>query len=1338
MDKDTEMDLKFILQKNYNQITEQYASYITCIRDSLESMQEKDGKTKKRLYKHLLGLRARDSGDNVDMEGHKLLSELTSELEEANDIDKIIDLIEENCATYLNIWIFQNIVDQFHLDTDQEALKYPEFLKQYFEKHKISEIIEKIPKFKNRVGEYTELTFKLNIALTIKFSNLIHIEIAIAQILGISPAAITIQDIEEGCVVVTSCIPTYVAEDIFTSDKTFSPEEEEKFRLLSVLWLQCGHSKKYIFIQSDTSNSESEDETPVLPSKQDCDINNQSKLKYFPRKQMNHSYFYIAPPTFRQELAFPVPGVSQESLPVPGVSQESLPVPGVSQESLPVPGVSQESTTSLSVSQELVIPLSISQELPTPSGFKDLAGNEGSFFPNDPFPLGVWLPARDSFRAPRDSFRAPRDSFRAPRDNFRAPRDSFRAPRDNFRAPRDSFRAPNADSEHLGAIVKRGSLFGALQSVNTGHCCAKHSLMSIYPQASTHGVSTTSSCSDLKQHEKREKVYVKSYKSINIINEDVTVKATLSVNRPPSHLQAHQPPLDVQAHPAYQHPIIRDVTPLLHASAFSKITQHVEPMLQQISDVAIKVPLYFIDGLSFFKCGKYDDAKARLNTCIELCVPMGTKANGDVSLCNVYLGDTEFNSRNFVVAADHYKKAAAMYSAVNMAALFRMVPPSLSAIHAKCGSALRNASKMVDGVQEYKIAISKALTDKDKLAANTSLGNLYQSLGENTSALTHYEESVLLSEKLGDYISLGWAHGNMGNAYLGLFQKDKALYHLQKSLDLTVEYEPTPQAIGRTYNNLGTAYQSLSELDKAQEHYDLALSKAIYGRDIPGQAELQQSAKSTTTGVKFYVHGLNFTDIKEDTYPHQDCLVNLGKYEQALLVAEQSRARTLGELMLKRKGLSLSKKPLPFDQIASMISSTTHPVLYLSYTGARLLGWVFVPKDGTVRINMFEVPLSDDQFEGQSFDYVMYSLERSFEMYRAVTSYEESSTPLEVLYNLIAKPLLCVLEKCTDLAQVHKIVVIPDHFTALLPYSSLYSPTSGFFGDKITFQMMPSLLTMGVLNQLPDTNVVQLPADAQNMCIAGNPTIPMFTYQNEVWNLSKLPHAKWEAEWVSHILKTTPILNEQATKSDIVMRIMSAKVIHLATHSSTSAGFLAFGTMVSGPQDMTVHHTNVLLFPEEVEQLNISPALVVLSTCESGRGVVKADGIQGMARAFILAGAQAVLTTLWRVPDESAAIFMQFFYQYMMDGMESTLALRKAILSIRCFSKYSQYIYWSGYQLTGRDVRFENSTPRSIKVLNQRLGPGSVFPRLFVVKTLEAALVSDPRPPTDVQVGKNV
>ena len=63
---------------------------------------------------------------------------------------------------------------------------------------------------------------------------------------------------------------------------------------------------------------------------------------------------------------------------------------------------------------------------------------------------------------------------------------------------------------------------------------------------------------------------------------------------------------------------------------------------------------------------------------------------------------------------------------------------------------------------------------------------------------------------------LGWAYGNIGNAYLGLNQRDQAIHHLKKALELTLEHEPTPSAIGRAYNNLGTAYQALNGLDQVR------------------------------------------------------------------------------------------------------------------------------------------------------------------------------------------------------------------------------------------------------------------------------------------------------------------------------------------------------------------------------------------------------------------------------------------------------------------------------------------------------------------------------------------
>ena len=825
-----------------------------------------------------------------------------------------------------------------------------------------------------------------------------------------------------------------------------------------------------------------------------------------------------------------------------------------------------------------------------------------------------------------------------------------------------------------------------------------------------------------------------------------------------------------------EHDDLKQLTDLLHAQSYSEIVTRLslgELHVEVTSQPNKLVRHFFILALAYYKMGKQQKAKEFFKQAER--VPSIKK--GDVAMCNIYLGDIHFASGLYHRAAECYHIAVFKYDSDNLASVFRMIPPTLSAIHAKCGSCFRHSSKSVEAINEYRKAIDVAITNKDRLTAHTSLGNLYQSLGQNAEALPQYESSIKLAEKIKDFVSLGWAHGNMGNAYLGLYQKDKALFHLQKSLDLTVEHEPTPVAIGRAYNNIGTAYQSLGDLDKAEEQYDLSLSQAIYGNDIPGQArvygnignvlmirkdyeraiphytEVLRLSKDSSTistarhnrGCAYYewaeskmasLEGLNslspefhapsatrthsekakttsalstsaspdkastsgmpsFTyrvhcssaefrqnhrprlvidsvaelyrqgmaDLREVVAQHeiklenvkgsskglslsvslfesnsrtfhrlQDCLVSLGSWRDALLVAEQSRARTLGELMLSRKGRQLQDvltTPLTVEHVFSIVRSQSSPVLYLSYTGARLLCWVLVPREDsqTISMEMFEVPLADDQFDGKSLDYhLRYSLtealvERSYEMYQAVTYDQESSAPVQNLHSLIAKPLLEILKASDYVGTSKKLVLVTDTYTSFVPFTCLLDPESGaFLGDHFELQLMPSLLTMGVMDQLPEA-VVSLPADTRSMCVVGNPTIPAFYYNDSQWNLGKLPHAKREALWVGHILKTTPILEEQATKNAVMMRIMSAQVIHIATHGSASAGFLAFASSsTTSRPGVVVSAVQVLLHPEEVEKLSISPALVVLSSCDSGRGVVKADGVQGMARAFILAG----------------------------------------------------------------------------------------------------------------------
>ena len=87
-----------------------------------------------------------------------------------------------------------------------------------------------------------------------------------------------------------------------------------------------------------------------------------------------------------------------------------------------------------------------------------------------------------------------------------------------------------------------------------------------------------------------------------------------------------------------------------------------------------------------------------------------------------------------------------------------------------------------------------------------------------------------------------------------------------------------------------------------------------------------------------------------------------------------------------------------------------------------------------------------------------------------------------------------------------------------------------------------------------------------------------------------------------------------------------------------------------------------------------------------------------------------------------------------MDGFRSSVALHKASLSVRCFAKYSHFVHWSGYQLTGREIQLNVHMSSKDGAVLSKVGVTPSFPRLDVVKKLETVFLKDPATPTDVQV----
>ena len=238
-------DLSHVLENFRKEIVASYSSYCRCIRKCVKETVDVH-----ELRSFLLSMEAFESDSGIQQ---KLLSGVRAELEAETTIHGILDVVMKECASFLNVGIFECIVNEYDIDHGQKALKYSEHLEAYVKKHKISEFVKINPKLKSKSNS-KELILKFDIDTMCKLTRVTDLQKAVARILKLLPSAIMLYNINDGCVLITFLLPKLVAEKIFTRSKRFSLLDEKEFRSLSVLWLSCG-SRKFIFKDLDDSDT---------------------------------------------------------------------------------------------------------------------------------------------------------------------------------------------------------------------------------------------------------------------------------------------------------------------------------------------------------------------------------------------------------------------------------------------------------------------------------------------------------------------------------------------------------------------------------------------------------------------------------------------------------------------------------------------------------------------------------------------------------------------------------------------------------------------------------------------------------------------------------------------------------------------------------------------------------------------------------------------------------------------------------------------------------------------------------------------------------------------------
>ena len=116
---------------------------------------------------------------------------------------------------------------------------------------------------------------------------------------------------------------------------------------------------------------------------------------------------------------------------------------------------------------------------------------------------------------------------------------------------------------------------------------------------------------------------------------------------------------------------------------------------------------------------------------------------------------------------------------------------------------------------------------------------------------------------------------------------------------------------------------------------------------------------------------------------------------------------------------------------------------------------------------------------------------------------------------------------------------------------------------------------------------------------------------------------------------------------------------------------------------------DLMLKMSDVQAAKLRARLVVLSCCHSAQGKVTPEGVVGIARAFLGAGARSVLVTLWAIDDVATMEFMKSFYKHLKDGCNTSVALNRSMKHLRESDKYGAVKYWAPFVLIGDDVTIE-------------------------------------------------
>lgn len=705
--------------------------------------------------------------------------------------------------------------------------------------------------------------------------------------------------------------------------------------------------------------------------------------------------------------------------------------------------------------------------------------------------------------------------------------------------------------------------------------------------------------------------------------------------------------------------------------------------------------------------GNYEQAIYYYNQSLELEKEVGNVRGEAISLNNV--GTAYMFLEDLPKAQEFYEKSLILRRQINDERGESNTLNNLGQVFDRSG----NYQKSLEFLQQ-SYEIRKKVADKRGEANSVrNLGKVFFGIGDKTKSLEYFTQANEMARTLGERRieadSFYWIaliereNGNLTKAIEYIQNGLKIVEQTRGELlnpELRISYFSTVQQFYELYTELLVARYEKSK-DEKDISSALEISERARTRSL---VELLQEARvNIKQGVdeKLLEKAEDFQNSLNNKYRQRATLLS-GKNtpEQISKITNEITALTTEienlQIKIKRENphyANLTQETsLSTKEIQSLLDDKT--VLLEYKLGEKRSFLWFVSKDS---IKLFTLPARKhiEKTARDFYDSVILR-ERKNELKTNKLSAE--------LGEILIAPIASTLGN-------KRLAIVSDGVLQFIPFSALSlnvekSKTQRFLGDTNEITILPSISVIDEMrrdSKFEKKNEKTIAIFADPIFESNDPRVSQELNVNERSveikrvlrdfkfgdKLPRLLSSRVEARNISAFLspKVTDLnidfdANRENATAD---KLADYQILHFATHGLLDTSRPELSGLVFSLYDKTGKTQDGFLRLNQIYNLNLNSDLVVLSACQTALGKdVRGEGLIGLTRGFMYAGANRVVASLWKVDDAATAEFMKLFYRNLLQKkLAPSAALSAAQNEMKQIPRYKSPYFWAAFSIQG-------------------------------------------------------